>query len=141
MRVLQHFNRSHWIAPMSAALAIMAFSSPSHAVEADDFRIDNTGDLVALCSADPSMPDYAAAIHFCHGFASGAYQYYSMLAAANPSVRYVCVTDPVPTRSDAVAGFVDWAKRNPNYAADKPVDSIFRYLSARYPCAPVTASR
>jgi len=26
------------------------------------------------------------------------------------------------------------------YRADKPVDSIFEYLSQRYPCTPATAS-
>ncbi len=125
---------------LGAAMALIAWGTPSHAVEPDNFRLNSTGDLVALCSADPAGPDYVAAIHFCHGFASGAYQYYSMLAAAMPSARYVCVPDPPPSRSEAIAGFVEWARRNPGNTADKPVDSIFRYLSERYPCTPATAS-
>jgi hypothetical protein len=126
---------------LGAAVALNAWSVPSHAVEPDNFRLNSTGDLVALCSADPSGPDYVAAIHFCHGFASGAYQYYQSLAEALPEARYVCVPEPVPSRSQAIAGFVEWSKRNPGHTADKPVDSIFRYLSERYPCASATASR
>ena len=122
------------------AAALIA-GSPANALDANNFRLNSTGDLVALCSADPSAHDYVAAIHFCHGFAAGAYQYYSMLAGAVPEARYVCVPDPPPTRSEAIAGFIDWAKRNPRYTSDKAVDSIFRYLSERYPCTPATANR
>ena len=124
---------------LGAVVVLAAWGSPSHAVGPDNFRLNSTGDLVALCSADPSGPDYVAAIHFCHGFASGAYQYYQALAAALPEARYVCVPEPAPSRSEAIAGFVEWAKRNPAHTADKPVDSIFEYLSARYPCSPATA--
>jgi len=133
-------RRSWWIVPLSAMLALVGVSQ-SRAATPDNFRVNSTGDLVALCSADRSAPEYMAAIHFCHGFASGAYQYYQMVAAAVPSARFVCAPDPPPSRTEAIAGFVDWARRNPGAESEKPVDSLFRYLNERYPCAPATARR
>jgi hypothetical protein len=126
---------------LGAILALILCGSRSFAADADNFRVNSTGDLLALCSADPAAANYSAAIHFCHGFASGAYQYHQMVAAAVPTARFVCVPEPAPTRSEVIAGFVEWARRNPNYTADKPVDSIFRYLAERYPCGPATANR
>jgi hypothetical protein len=141
MRCFVFAYRSRRAGALGAMLVLSLYGSPSFAADADNFRVNSTGDLLALCSADPAAPNYSAAIHFCHGFASGAYQYYQMVAAAIPEARFVCVPEPVPTRSEAIAGFVEWARRNPNYTADKPVDSIFRYLADRYPCTPATANR
>jgi hypothetical protein len=127
-------------AVLAVALVTMSFTQ-SRAAEADNFRVNSTGDLLALCSANPAAANYSAAIHFCHGFASGAYQYYSMVASALPGARFVCFPNPAPSRSEAITGFVEWARRNPDFTSEKPVDSIFRYLSAQYPCTPETASR
>ena len=133
--------RSRVPGAVSAMLMFIVYGSPSFAADADNFRVNSTGDLVALCSADPAAPNYPAAIHFCHGFASGAYQYHQMVMAAVPEVRFACAPEPAPSRSEVLAGFVEWARRNPQYTADKPVDTLFRYLAERYPCAPATASR
>jgi Ssp1 endopeptidase immunity protein Rap1a len=140
MIAMNVLRRNWWIVPLSAVLALVGVSQ-SRAVTPDNFRVTSTGDLVALCSAEPTAPEYTAAIHFCHGFASGAYQYYQMVAAAIPPARFVCTPEPPPSRSDAIAGFVEWARRNPSATSEKPVDSMFRYLAQRYPCAPATASR
>src|SRR3546814_222940 len=75
----------------------------------DSFKIRSAQDLVALCDADPADANYVAAIHFCHGFAVGAFQYYQSLAAATPSARFVCVPDPAPSRTQAIPAFVSWA--------------------------------
>ena len=76
-----------------------------------------------------------AAIHFCEGFATGAYQYYLALAARDPGERVVCLPDPTPSRDQIKADFVAWAKANPSALNDPPVESIFRYLAEAYPCA------
>jgi Rap1a immunity proteins len=112
------------------SLSMGGFSA--RAADPDNFRVRATEDLVKLCSADPADPNYVAAIHFCHGFGSGAYQYYE--SVTTPSERFVCLPNPPPTRSEAIAGFVTWARANPQYMAERPADSIFRYLSSRYPC-------
>jgi hypothetical protein len=126
---------------IASSLSLIIGGDQLHAVEADNFRATTTGDLVVLCSAHPAAPNYTAAIHFCHGFTSGAYAYYALLAAAVPDARFVCVPDPAPSRSEAIDGFIDWARRNPDFTTSHPVDSIFRYLAEQYPCAPATASR
>jgi hypothetical protein len=107
---------------------------PVTAAEPDHFRARTTADLVALCAADPASESYVAAIHFCHGFASGAYQYYLTLAVASEGHRFVCLPDQPPSRSQAIADFVAWSKQNPDFMANPPVDSMFRYLALRYPC-------
>jgi Rap1a immunity proteins len=106
----------------------------AQATNPDDFHVRTTEDLVALCSAEPTDPNYVAAIHFCHGFGTGAYQYYESIASEDPSALFVCPPDPRPTRGEAIAGFVAWAHANPQFMKDRPVDSLFRYLSTAYPC-------
>src|SRR5262245_18225486 len=88
-------SRRRWIVSLGAMLALVG-ASQARAVTPDNFRINSTGDLVALCSAAPYAPECVAAIHFCHGFATGAYQYYQMEAAAVPEVRLVCTPEPPP---------------------------------------------
>lgn len=107
---------------------------PAVAASPDQFRARTTADMVALCAADPSSENYVAAIHFCHGFAAGAYQYYLSLAAASEQSRFVCMPDPPPSRTEAIAEFVAWAKQHPDYMSQTPVDTMFRYLGGRYPC-------
>lgn len=123
----------------AAALAIAglawAWAGPSAAATPDQFVARTTGDFVALCSADPATENYVAAIHFCHGFATGAYQYYLSLAGASEAHRFVCPPDPPPSRSEAIAGFVTWAGQNAQYMSAPPVESIFRYLAQHYPCS------
>ena len=99
-----------------------------------DFQVDTTEDLVTLCSVTQNDLHAVEAIHFCHGFIIGAYHYY--LASTNaPGVRrFVCLPDPKPTRDQAIAEFVAWAKDNPGYMTKEAVNTLFRYLEQRYPC-------
>lgn len=126
------FTLGVWCVALAGALSLGGFGAD--AANPDNFHVRTTEDLVILCSAEPTDPNYVAAIHFCHGFGTGAYQYYESIVSASPSERFVCPPDPPPTRSEAIAGFVAWAHANPQYVKDRPVDSIFRYLSTTYPC-------
>jgi hypothetical protein len=114
---------------------VICVAGPAAAATPDDFRARTTADLVALCDADPASETYVAAIHFCHGFATGAYQYYLSLAVASEEHRFVCLPDPAPSRSAAIADLVTWARQHAEYMSDPPVETIFRYLATRYPCA------
>jgi hypothetical protein len=58
----------------SAALSLL-LSGGVRAAEPDDFRVRTAADLVSLCGRSDD-PNYVPAIHFCHGFGTGAYQYY-----------------------------------------------------------------
>jgi Rap1a immunity proteins len=120
---------------LAAALFIAMMSPQVRAATADDFKVRTTADYIALCSTTPDQDNYVAAVHFCEGFASGAYQYYMSFAERSPDERFVCLPDPPPTRDAAMAAFVAWVKANPSAAEDRPVDSIFHYLGETYPCA------
>jgi hypothetical protein len=117
--------------------ALAAFAPrPAEAATPENFRDATTADYVALCTTTPKEENHVAAIHFCEGFATGAYQYYLALAARDPGERFVCLPDPTPSRDKIKADFVAWTKANPASLAEPPVESIFRYLAQAYPCAP-----
>ena len=87
-----------------------------------------------LCEATPNDPTGIAALHFCHGFAVGAYQYHQIVAAAEKKPPLFCEPNPRPTRNAIIADFVSWANQNPKAMDTPPVEGMFRYLAQRYPC-------
>jgi hypothetical protein len=134
---MKHRQKPVLIAAM-AVMAVMAVTAVRAQTAGDpsesDFRVATTGDLVRLCEAAPADPTGIAALHFCHGFAVGAYQYYQIAAAAEKKPPLFCEPNPRPSRNEAIAGFVSWAKQNPGAMNAPPVEGIFRYLAQRYPC-------
>jgi hypothetical protein len=129
------FDRALFGGLLIGALCVALMNAPAKAATTEDFQVRTTSEYVALCSADPGQANYVAAIHFCQGFASGAYQYYISLAAHSPNDRFVCLPDPPPSRDTALAAFVSWVNANPSAANDPPVDSMFHFLAETYPCA------
>jgi hypothetical protein len=117
-----------------ALIILLSAPRTALAVATDDFKVESTGDLVALCSVEEGSDNAVAAIHFCHGFASGAFRYYQSMADASPSAKYVCTPSPAPTRNQVIADYVGWARANPQVMSDPAVDSLFRYLGTKYPC-------
>jgi|SRR4051794_2958792 len=124
---------------LMAAMAVMTVAAGVRAQTATDpsetdFQVATTADLVRLCEAVPSDATGIAALHFCHGFAVGAYQYHQIAAAAEKKSPLFCEPKPRPTRNEAIAGFLSWAKQNPGAMNAPPVEGIFRYLAQYYPC-------
>jgi hypothetical protein len=115
--------------------AVVAGVMPASAATIENFQMKTTADLVDLCSADPASDHYIAAIHFCEGFAVGAYQYYLAQAVDDPSNQYVCAPNPPPTRNDAIVAFLAWAQAHPQFMGAAPVDALFRFLGETYPCS------
>jgi hypothetical protein len=113
-----------------AAVRAQTMANPSES----DFRVTATGDLVRLCEAAPTDATGIAALHFCHGFAVGAYQYHQIAAAAENKPPLICEPNPRPSRNEAIAGFVSWARQNPSAMSAPPVEGMFRYLAQSYPC-------
>ena len=109
--------------------------SAAPAATQDSFLVRSTGDLVDLCSAAPADPLYTAAVNFCHGFAAGAYRVLQDIDAANRSQRLFCLPSPPPTRNDAIAAFVQWAKADPSRMAQPAEDGLAAFLSRQYPCS------
>jgi hypothetical protein len=119
---------------VAVVLLVVLFAAPVLADMADEYKIRNAGDLVALCSRDLSAEDYVAAQNFCHGYTVGAYAYYRGVAAADPDVKIVCFKEPYPGRTKVIADFVAWSKSNQSFMKDSAVDTLFRFLAGAYPC-------
>jgi hypothetical protein len=113
-----------------AALAVAA--QAAHAAPADQYRARSAGELVNICSTQPTDPDYATAMAFCHGVLAGSYGYYD---AATPAAdRFVCLPDPSPKRSKIAADFVAWVKARPELMSAGAIDTLFRFAGETFPC-------
>jgi hypothetical protein len=104
------------------------------AVTDEDFVLSTTQNLVNLCSVPASDPRAKEAIQMCEGYMLGAYHYYLATNSGKNDMRLVCMPNPTPSRNQVAAMFVEWAKANPQYMKEAPVDSEFRFMSARWPC-------
>jgi Ssp1 endopeptidase immunity protein Rap1a len=104
------------------------------AVTEEHFQVKTAADLVALCSAEQSEQMMTAAANFCHGFAVGVYQTLQAQQAAMPT-KLFCVPNPTPSRNEAIAAFVTWARASPAVMSQAAPDAILRYLTQKYPCA------
>jgi Rap1a immunity proteins len=104
------------------------------AVTEEHFQVKTAADLVALCSTEQSEQLMTAAANFCHGFAVGVYQ---TLQAQQAGMRtkLFCVPNPTPSRNEAIAAFVTWAKASPSVMSEPAPDAILRYLTQKYPCS------
>jgi hypothetical protein len=117
-------------------LVVLAAALPGYAqapVMEEHFHVRTTADFVAICSADPHDPLVTAAVNFCQGFTVGVYQTLEEEDAA-VTTKLFCISNPLPTRNQAIAAFVQWAKASPTVLSERAPDAILRYLEERYPC-------
>jgi Rap1a immunity proteins len=117
-------------------LFLLILPALAGAVSEDDFRVRTTQNLINLCTAAPNDPLYPQAINFCYGYLVGAFHYYESSVSGPKAARLVCLPDPAPSRNDAVRMFIDWAKAQPQYKEEKPVETEFRFLIEKWPCKP-----
>jgi hypothetical protein len=106
----------------------------AEAVTREDFQMLTTQDLVDVCSVKPGEANYEGALGFCYGFEEGSFQYYMALAAGSPEDAFICPPQPTPSRADVMQWFLAWARDNPRYLNERPVDGLFRFLQATWPC-------
>jgi hypothetical protein len=119
------------------ALMLMMSIGPISALAAtsDHFRVRSTADLVEICSTPANDSLYDAAMGFCHGYAVGAYHYYQASVAGPEGKPFVCVpSSPPPTRAEGLQMFLVWARNNPQHMGEPPVEALFRWLAATWPC-------
>jgi hypothetical protein len=115
-------------------VAIVWFPFRASATSAVNFQVKTTRDLVALCETPQNDPLRVAAVHFCEGFAVGAYQYHLIAEAATKAKPLFCLPNPTPSRDEAIQQFIAWSKRQ-TVALDAPaVEGIFTFLRDQYPC-------
>jgi hypothetical protein len=123
-----------------AMLALMPQGARAE-FEPEDFRIRSAQDLVDLCAVATSDPLYASAIHFCHGFVSGAWQYHLSQANGPKGQRLACLPEPPPTRNEAIAMFMAWSGTHADKLTEPAVDALFRFLVEKYPCPAAAAAK
>jgi hypothetical protein len=117
-------------------LLLWAAASPgaAHAaVTEDNFQLRSATDLLTLCTADPTDRLMTAAANFCHGYALGVFQTLDEEQGGMRS-KLFCITEPRPTRTQAIAAFVDWLKPKQDVQSMRPADAILAYLRDAYPC-------
>ena len=107
------------------------------AVTDEDFEVKTTRNLINLCAVSADDPRAKEAIQMCEGYMVGAFHFYLATNSGKSDrgdMRLVCMPNPAPSRDEAIAMFVEWAKANPQYMKEPPVESEFRFLSAKWPC-------
>lgn len=114
-------------------LAASLIASPAGAVEPINFEIRNNADLVALCSAQPTEPNYVAALHFCHGFGVGFARYHDALREGKDFHPIFCFPNGL-TRADALNQYVAYSKAHPEYDNEAVGDVVMKFLVDAYPC-------
>ena len=119
-------------------LFVMVFLLPvfAGAVSEKDFEVETTENLINLCTTPVDDPLHNHAINFCHGYLAGAYHYYEAISSGPKGIQLVCLSDPSPSRKDAIAMFIEWVKTHPQHLGDKPVETQFRFLMEKWPCNP-----
>jgi Rap1a immunity proteins len=122
------------IVPALLLLGALLAPRSSQAVTETNFELHNTADLVAVCSSPAGDPMVQAATGFCEGFMVGVYQTLREEQEAL-SRRFFCIPNPPPSRSQAIADFVAWARANPSVQSEMPADAVLHYLEQRFPCA------
>lgn len=110
-------------------MAALVMPVAANAVDTEDFHVDEAQDLVDVCTTPQTDPLYEAAMGFCHGYCVGAWQYYSATGR-----KFVCLPEKVPSRQEAINGFIDWAGRHAQYMQEGAVQVLFKYMASTYPC-------
>lgn len=100
----------------------------------DDYQLRKSGDLLDICSLPPSDPQYPEARGFCLGYFAGGIQLHDALAASPDFPRIACASGNA-TRDDVVAVFVDYARAHPQYLDEPAMDTVFRAVVDKWPCA------
>ncbi len=116
-----------------AAGAAWALAAPALAVEASNFNLGTTRDLVALCADQPDDPLYAQALQFCYGYMAGMAQLHRALVQADGIQPLVCPQHEV-TREALARVFLSWARENPGAMDQLPADSVKHAALAAWPC-------
>jgi hypothetical protein len=105
------------------------------AVTEDNFVARTTGDIVALCTTEPTDALYTAAVNFCQGFGVGTYSVLATAQRGNAKYnKLFCEPEKGLTRNEAVAAFVSWARAKPQRLTLPAVDGVALYLLETYPC-------
>ncbi|MEL6217086.1 MAG: Rap1a/Tai family immunity protein [Pseudomonadota bacterium] len=117
-----------------ATAAVLAYG-PVKAAEPENFTVDTAADLARLCAIQQVHPNYAAAIHFCHGYLVGLHHFQVALSAELERPLYCAeAAAPQPTRDSAAADFASWVESNPELGELEALDAVLTWATEAYPC-------
>jgi hypothetical protein len=117
-----------------AAALLLAAGAANAEVTKQNFQFRTTGDLVALCGVSRDDPNAAAAIHFCHGYYVGVDHSVEILGRPLRGILY-CPPDGLTlTRDQALGMVVAYHRKNPQFAAEAPIEGVIRWAAATWPC-------
>lgn len=114
--------------------ALIASGGASGAVTEQNFHLNTSADLVALCSPHEGETNGVAAIHFCHGYLTGLYQYNEAVGRVFRGINHCPPEAYKPTRNEGVSILLDWAKRHPEQLSQSPIDGVLLALKEKWPC-------
>ena len=117
-----------------ALTSVLAAGTVSAAVTEQNFLLNTTGDLVALCGVNKDDPNAIAAIHFCHGYALGLDHYGAATDRVFRNKLYCIPEGTTVTRNQFIEMFVKWAADNPQYMSELPFDGLLRFAMSIWPC-------
>ena len=118
-----------------ASLLIILSSLARANVTEENFMLDTTQDLIALCGVDAEDPNAVAAIHMCHGYVMGLVHFHIMMGRALEGRIYCMAGAKRPTRDQAIDMLVIWSRAHPEYDSVEAVDGVVQWAADTYPCS------
>lgn len=115
------------------SLALSALAAEAD-VTPDNFLLKETRDLAALCSVTADDPNNVAAIHFCAGYMEGFDSYRNLAFEQNDPRALYCLTNPLPTRDQAISLFIEWTRNHPEEMSKPAVLGVLNFAKATWPC-------
>lgn len=122
-----------WLATTIAGAVAIADAAAQDGFAFDDFELRNTESLLDICTVEQTNESYWAAVSFCYGFFQGGVHYHRALANGPNFDPIACPADQVTLRQ-LVPVFVAYARANPIYSDEPPMDTVFRAVADQWPC-------
>jgi hypothetical protein len=120
-------------AVLLASALLAAAIGAARAQEVLDPKLETTRALLELCAAEPGSKRYGQRLSYCEGFIAGSGLLYEKLVHGGVIKPWACAPD-TPTAEEVRVAFVTWAKANPRYLDEAPVDGFWRAMAATWPC-------
>ena len=131
---LRSLRMMNWLGMVVVmAVASLANAAAHENFTLDDFEVSDTESLLDVCTLDEAHETYWEAAAFCLGFFQGGVQYHRALANGPNFDPIACPTDDV-TLKQLVSVFTDYARANPIYLDQPPMDTVFRAVADQWPC-------
>lgn len=124
------------LGPLLAIPALAQAPAPPQTTQpaAQTAELRTAAELARICAADANTINTQYYEYgYCFGFTSGALQYHQATTAPNAPKLY-CAPTPPPSFEVLRGRYVAWVNASAANGAMRPVESIFAFLRAEFPC-------